>query len=241
MNESLKVANQLPLRRWSRFGLRTAFGVLTIVAILLAFWIAPALRQRWVVEKIQRLGGTVDFDAPLRHQDPSGPGREPSPPDWLRAIIGEDMRSVTLQRQDLTGSGALDFVAKLHGLECLSLSHSKFEEEKLAQLKDCPSLRDLFLGHTQVGDKGIAFLRHASELEKLNLAYTRVTDEGVKHIAACSKLNYLCLGGTNVGDASVPVLSNLTNLRELEIFKTKFTDDGIKELQSALPNCKIVR
>ena len=47
--------------------------------------------------------------------------------------------------------------------------------------------------------------------------------------------------GTKVTDDGLEHLKVLTSLKTLYLINTNVTDDGVKKLQTALPNCEIVR
>lgn len=224
-----------------RFSLRMLLVTIAVLAVALAFWAAPLIRQQLAIRAIEAHGGRAFLNASTVDEVFTNQSREPSTPEWLSAAIGSDMRTVTIQKRDRTGTDVLRRVSELHGLEVLSLTRSTFDERELARLKACPSLRYLFLQDTAVGDSSIEFLRQARNLEMLNLARTKVSDGGMVHISKCSKLKYLCLNETGVSDGSVPILCSFKDLTDLEIHNTKFSDEGVKQIQTTLPACKIKR
>ena len=92
-----------------------------------------------------------------------------------------------------------------------------FTDVDLAQLEDVPTVRLLYLDDAQVTDAGLRHLEALTKLEALWLERTRVTDAGLEH------------------------LKGLTRLRELWLIGSAVTDAGEAKLQSALPDCEIIR
>jgi hypothetical protein len=81
----------------------------------------------------------------------------------------------------------------------------------------------------------------AANLRSLNLSDTKVTDVGVGRLNGLAKLQSLGLSRTQVTDAGLERLKGRTNLKHLGIKGAKVTDGGVNDLQTALPNLRIVR
>ena len=68
-----------------------------------------------------------------------------------------------------------------------------------------------------------------------------VASKGAVDRKGLTKLEQLALDGSKVTDAGLVHLTGLTNLEVVGLERTKVTDDGAKKLQTALPNCDILR
>lgn len=230
-----------------RFTLRLLLGIITASTILFGVWIAPALKQKLAADKVKAIGGYVGFNAPSSDDSLSNAGsgtaarKTEAIPNWLRSAIGENRRTVILSRRNLSDTDALQTLSELDGLESLSLSKSKFNENDIDHLAGCSSLRMLFIGDTSVGDAAIPSICKLQNLEMLNLARTHVTDAAMEKVSTLAKLKYLCLIGTAVTDASVPNIAKLKSLEELEIHGSAISDAGMNQLRVALPACNITK
>jgi Leucine-rich repeat (LRR) protein len=169
-------------------------------------------------------------------------------PDWLTWLADDYFRRPQ----------TIDFVTH-HG------TAASLSDEDLAFLDGLRDARELFLGHqSTVGDNGI---RHASKLHKLEhldlrgtaitdngveavarlqnlnwlaLSNTAVTDAGIVHLSSLRKLRVLALSETSISDASLAALRSLSQLTHLSLLGTHVTANGCKQLQTMLPNCRIV-
>ena len=75
----------------------------------------------------------------------------------------------------------------------------------------------------------------------LGLGSLAVTDAALAKLAGQTKLHALYLYDTKTTDAGLKHLAGLTSLRLLLLTATPVTDAGVAELESALPECVLVR
>ena len=90
-------------------------------------------------------------------------------------------------------------------------------------------------------DAALVHLKQLTNLEWLSLGNTNVTDAGLVHVEGLTNLTNVYLYDTEVTDAGLVHLKGLTNLKMLDLGGSNVTDEGVNELQTALPNCTIVR
>ena len=174
-----------------------------------------------------------------------------------------------LKYLDLSGSkvddAALVRLKGLPSLRGLILMNTSITDDSLRHLEGLVNVRSLFLDGTQVTGAGLSHLKSLSNLDVLSLRNTPVTDEGLEHLKELKRLAYLYLKSTRVTDAGLPHLKELRRLEFLDLTGTGVTDAGLphleglrqlkclslrgtpvsdeaaSKLQSALPDCKVLR
>ncbi len=129
-------------------------------------------------------------------------------------------------------------LAVLAGVEDAQLDYGyheylKLKNGDLASVAKSPTadpVRALCLGHTNVTDKGIAFLQPLTELEWLDMTGCRITDAGIASLPNLKALRRLSLEGTEISDAICGRLARFTELEELDLSYTSITDAGLAQL-----------
>ena len=91
----------------------------------------------------------------------------------------------------------------------------------------------------QLTDVGLEHLKGMTELWQLNLYRTKITDAGLVHLKGMTNLRELTLPN-QITDAGLVHLKGLAKLQALNLEATKITGTGLTDLQTALPNCKVV-
>ncbi|MDR3636694.1 MAG: hypothetical protein P4L84_23020 [Isosphaeraceae bacterium] len=118
--------NRLPRRR-VRLTVRVLLLGIVLIAIWLS-WVTNAWRsQRYAVETIKRLGGTVGYDFQYVGGDPDGtpiPNPQPPAPVWLRRNVGDEPFQAVVQ---------------------VALIGDRFRDADLVILKNLPRLRTIVL------------------------------------------------------------------------------------------------
>lgn len=151
-----------------------------------------------------------------------------------------DVTWMELHMTSVEGPG-LAAIADHSSLRRLFLNNNPITDSGLIHLKGLRNLEWLELGETSISDAGLQCLSELRRLERLGLVNTRITDAGLEHLQHLSELRRLELYGTDVTDASVPILSKMKGLTQVHLHNTKFTDEGLSALQTALPDCNIVK
>ncbi len=122
----------------------------------------------------------------------------------------------------------------------LSLNGTSITDAGLQNLENLHRLQLLWMNETAVGDAGLAQLADLKGLQSLGLNKTEVTDAGLIHLRKMRDLKYLLLGHTQVTDAGLQHLRGLAKLKGFSLVGTRVTPVGVAELQTALPDCRIV-
>lgn len=116
----------------------------------------------------------------------------------------------------------------------------KTTDEDLKDLKSLTNLQSLSLFSSNVIGSGLVYLENIKTLRELYLGKSNINDNYIQNILLVNKLEILGLNYTDITDASIITLKQLKNLRKLEIKQTKISAAGYEELSKALPSCKIV-
>jgi hypothetical protein len=227
-----------PSRRFRfRFGLRTLFLAVTLLAVLCAWLgreVARARVQRKVAEEIALAGGSVmyefRFDAGWRHitgQPSSG---------W-RKILGEDLFSqingVSMDRPDDAKLAVLAAPLKrLPHLESLNFTQARaLTDRGFANLAKPRTLKRLQCYYASgLTGASLASLANCTEMEILLFAGARIEDEDLLHLRSMTKLRVLDFGKTPLSDAGLATLADLLELTSLSLSNTSVTDAGLPQL-----------
>ena len=143
-----------------QFSLRGLFFAVTAIALIIGAWVlSPGERQRRAVQRIQRLGGTVNYETPeLPDSMSSFPSlvlRTCLPRDYFDPVIGVN----------LLGTPALDADMKslrvFSALHVLNLNQTAVSDQGLIHLRRNRNLVIVFIGDTKVTEQGIAEFKKA--------------------------------------------------------------------------------
>jgi hypothetical protein len=203
-------------RRW-QWSLRTLIAVMIIVAVILAFWVASAQRQRRAVAEIERLGGHVEYDF-----DDEGL-EEPSAPAWAVELFG------------------IDYFAHVVGVGLSGGRGDTVGNKILARVEDLPRLKWLEMDGGGATDAGMVHVRNLTDLERLGLHGTWVGDEGLAHLSKITRLTSLNLSGSNVTDAGLKRLTHLKRLRTFYIFvgpRWGISEEGLAAFLKEMPSIR---
>jgi N-acetylgalactosamine-6-sulfatase len=192
---------------------------------------------------VQRLLGLA---AKIEQQMPAAKGSKATVESMLKedqAIAALDQAGAKLR---ITAAGAIEEVdfrevkriaaavkslAELGDVYRVVFTDSGVTDADFEQLKDWPGPRVLELGHTSLGDAGLAPLAGFTGLTTLKLNETRISDAGVAKLAGLHELAILNLEKTDVSDAGAASLASLTRLMELNLAGTKLEDAGMAALK----------
>ena len=140
------------------------------------------------------------------------------------------MRGLELSRTRITDS-SLKEVAKLKGLNFLSLYESQIIDTSLKDVAKLKQLKTLFLTGCNVTDTD---LKEVAKLENITTLFlrrnTKITDVGLKEVAKLQQLTTLFVGGTKITDAGLKDVAKLQKLKSLSVNNTQITDEGLKEV-----------
>ena len=156
---------------------------------------------------------------------------------WLEPYIGEHAFD-TVYKLDLDAEKAREhasdifqLLADIRGPKEITASHCRLYDEDLKELYAKRSLAVVRLDATNIGDRGLRFLRCLPGLTELTCEWTAVTDAGaLNDLPNMYRLRTLSLGATYVTDAGLSGLSALA-LERVYLDYTPITDEGISYVQ----------
>lgn len=94
--------------------------------------------------------------------------------------------------------------------------------------------------YTHVNDDDLKRIANRPIVHVVSLRGTKITDQGLAHFKPFNELRDLNLAETGVTDAGLASLRELKTLKNLNVTATRVTAAGIRELQTAIPELKIV-
>lgn len=234
----MKHMSREPKKRWRQFSLRGLLILVTLSAVLCAwfYWrLERGHREDQAAAAILRAGGEIAYAdqfyggvsrlTPLRHETTwIGSGSERVfGTDPFRRIV-----SVTLPDDE-----SISLVPKfsLTGLEIIRVEGgASVTDEGLSNIRRCKQLRVLYLEGGDVTDSGLENIRRCSRLEELWLCNTRVSDAGLPGIARLPSLSVLDIRGTQISDDGLKVVAAMPKLSLLYLDSPTLTDEGLKNL-----------
>ncbi len=208
----------------------------TLLAIGMGLFVAPAHRQRRAVAAIEKAHGKVVYAVE------SADHGFFQAPQWLRDFLGDDyfksVEEVELRMSKIDDAG-LEILKDLPSLKYLDLHEAPITDAGLEHLKDMTTLQELHLGGTKIGDAGLAHLKRLTGLVRLDLTGTKISSAGLKNITGLTAPHSIWLTNTQIDDAAVEHLKGLSTLQSLWIDETNVTAAGVTKLRTALPHCFI--
>ena len=211
--------------RW-QFSIRTALGLTLLVALLassIALGVRQARTRSVVVGRLTKAGFLLGFrDEPsIFWLKPSKRSKQMLGDDFFRVVT--DIRSRDSMPREIWSN--LDYLPHLERVLC---NDSEATDRALIGFAKSPGLRELYLGGTNITDKGVAFLQDSKSLSVAVFWDTAVTDRAVEILGGLPRLSQLYLQRTGVTDSSISALP--TTLTELDLSDTSITDASVQVL-----------
>ena len=216
-----------PPRAWWQFSLRSLFVVVTLLVIVLAWYVNGPERYRRAVAALRASGATIWF----AHNEPPYTGDETArvfPREYF-----ERLHSVLL---DTVPQGTeLPPLQELVGLQVLTIDEGwTVDDASAASLAQLHELTHLTISKNGLTDQGLAHLASLESLVELDLNVKSVGDAGLEHLSRLTRLEKLRLVGwhNEASSAGYAALARLTNVKylTLEFEKTGLTDEGLAHL-----------
>lgn len=136
-------------------------------------------------------------------------------------------------------------IARFENVNALDLGENELDAAAIASVAQLAKLEDLNLLRTKLTNDTVQILCESpasSKLKKLNLDDNlAIDDRSIDSLLLVKSLEFLHLGKTQVTDAGIKKLSGLSQLKTLIVNDTAVTQGALQQLQSTLPNLRIVR
>ena len=193
--------------------------------------------------EIDAVAALTRLGVPLQH-DSRGVVR------WIEAAKGE------------LNDEAMRYIPGLPGLEWLEIGGGSVTGSGVANLKNCPLLRRLYVHDVNLSGDALPWLADLKNLEALSLQRTgidgtvlknmkspalvvlnlsgdKITDEDMDKIAPMKELEVLALADTGITGAGIARLEGMNRLNELNVINSGIVDSDLEYFLS-MPNLRIV-
>jgi len=198
-------------QRWLSSNPRRLFLWAVLVSFFCAWIGKPLVRvlhQRYIVARIQSMGGDVDYEYDFENGSQSL-GKKVV---WL--FFGNDTFA--------------------HVTDVYIHVDRPFNEGDLAQLTDWPKLRCLILRGRHITDDSMRWVAQLPRLEQIGLVSTSVTADGLAQLSAVDGLETLMFHGQTVTDDMLQSIGTL-RISSLGFMETQFTSAGFEQLARLSP------
>ena len=163
--------------------------------------------ERSAMEALTRLG------VPLQ-RDVHGSAR------WIEARSGE------------MSDKALRLLPALHNLEWLEIGGGAVTASGLESLKDCRSLKRLYLHDLDLGGRDLPWLSALTGLEALSLQHTGIDGRALRNIRSRDRLKVLNLTGNPISDEDMDGIAEFRGLEVLALADTPISGIGLAKLKN---------
>lgn len=218
-----------PRRYWRQFSLRGLIAVVTVAALLLAWFtwrLNKARVQDAAAEAIVHAGGMVVYESKTNFLG-----------EWSRRLFGGDPTR-KLVDVSLFDDKSAAFVSQygLNDLQIIRLiGGASVTDASLPHLVKCSQLQVLYLTGANVTDQGLTAIGRHPLLVELWLANTAVSDAILPKLAELRALHVLDIQDTAITDAGMQQIATLPALRILFLDSDRITNEGLRHLGSS-PN-----
>jgi Leucine-rich repeat (LRR) protein len=137
---------------------------------------------------------------------------------WIEATKGE------------INDEALRHLPALSNLEWLEIGSGTVTRSGMASLKNCPSLRRLYVHDIDLSGDALEWLASLTNLEALSLQRTGIDGAVLKNLKAPA-LTVLNLSGDKIVNDDMSLITAMKGLEVLALADTKVTGDGIAKLE----------
>ena len=137
---------------------------------------------------------------------------------WIEATNGE------------MNDEAMHHLGELSGLEWLEIGGGSVTSSGIANLKNCPSLRRLYVHDVNLGGDVLPWLSELKNLEALSLQRTGINGAVLKNLKS-PDLVVLNLSGDKIADADMDQIAPMKQLEVLALADTQITGAGIAKLE----------
>jgi hypothetical protein len=228
--------------------------------VLGELYVRPDATQGW--KKLGKASGTISAPSRVELRLAAATSFTNEDLDLLLSLPPGSLQSLDLGLTQCDDS-AMERVARLRGLNDLSVYQRAVSDAGAAAIAHMPDLKYLNLGSTQVSDVIVPLLQELPVLESLNVQNTHITVESLPRLSTIStlrtllldakqcndaqihvlrnldKLEWLGLSGPQITDVSVPVLIQLSQLKSLHLHSTALSEVALAQLQRDLKDCVV--
>lgn len=206
---------------WSlRFGLRTLFVSMAIVASILAWRMHNVVLQRRAVAAIERLGGSTARSSSWW-------------PGWIVSLVGEELVT-DVEGVVFTDASDqdLDLALQLPYLRSATILSSKISDDGLVRLAQQPSITEvrILAKGANLSPAGVNALGRLPNLRSLYLSAEVTLDS----LPECGSLSELVIDIPRLTGSNMASVLRLTNLSSLSITSGDEDDVDLEDLEKTV-------
>jgi hypothetical protein len=150
-----------------------------------------------------------------------------------------------LRSSSIASTQIVQGIARFENVSALDLGENDLDVAAIASLAQLEKLEDLNLLRTKLSNDAVRILCESpakARLKKLNLDdNSAIDDRSIDSLLNVKPLEFLHVGKTQVSDTGIQKLSILSQLKTLIVNDTAVTQETLHQLQSKLPNLRIVK
>ena len=158
----------------------------------------------------------------------------------LERLHGRPITGMGLDNPGVNSEVLERYVLPFKKLRTLDLAGSPIDDDAMALFPRFTDLTLLHLGWNQTWQgPGLENLKQIPSLRQLYLDSSAVNDRSLGHLAGTTQIRGLSLRKTGLGDDSVETIVTLTGLEWLNLTETNFTTAGVERLKALMPQVDI--
>jgi Leucine-rich repeat (LRR) protein len=207
------------------------------------------LQKLMLAAALAFLGLTITYPAQYGKDSPqTGEKEAASTLTRLGVPLQRDTRGVVRWIEATSGEisdEAMRQLPALPKLEWLEIGGGNVTRSGIANLKNCPALRRLYLHDIDLGGDSLGWLADLKNLEALSLQRTKIDGTMLKSLKT-SDIAVLNLSGNPITDEDLDQIASIKGLEVLALADTKVSGEGIAKLEGMprlnelnLMNCAI--
>ena len=231
-------------RRWRRWSLRGAMSLLTIVAVVMAWWSNKAIQQAKGVEQIRSLNGNVEFEARFAYADWMS---HPALFHFFHVATNVEMDGWNWDR-DGTDHPTLDVKTMVEAIQnlpsChgLTLSFSGISKDQIVLLQPLSNqietliIRAGFYEDPKLTPAILGDLKNWTRLKSIDFQGNDRLPVDLSTLQTFPQLDTIRLGSTELAKKDFEALAKCKKLRTLSLYACSFQGKDIKPLSQLPPS-----
>lgn len=194
----------------------------------------PFLQRLMLAAALAFIGFNISYPAQYGKDSPQKEEKEAaSTLTRLGVPLQRDTRGVVRWIEATSGEindEAMRHLPALPGLEWLEIGGGGATRSGIANLKNCPALRRLYVHDIDLGGDSLEWLADLKNLEALSLQRTKIDGTMLKSLKT-SGIVVLNLSGNSIADTDMDQIASMKDLEVLALADTKVSGEGIAKLE----------
>ncbi len=154
-------------------------------------------------------------------------------PNFFLQFQPGDITELTIVDNIGGDTNSLKNISHLHNIDYLNLTGDEVDDGIIDCLNQLPVLTKLYIGSTQITEKGILSLKRLKNLSDLSLSGLPSASKVINELKNSSVIRMLLLDRCGVTEEDAKTIATMKNIVELDLKENKaFDDKAFKELAS---------